>query len=81
MITGFGEVTARRVLLQVALIPGPGRILMGAAHGGVDAQVPHDLTLRVGQGLEVGEDLVPGAVPLPSAEQVIDPVPRPVLDG
>ena len=81
MITGLGEDAARWFLLQVALLAGPGRMLMGAADRGVDAQVPRDRTLRVGQGLELGENPVPGAVSLPSAEQVVDPAPRSVFDG
>lgn len=56
-------------------------MLMGAADRGVDAQVPRDRAFRIGQGLEPGEDPVPGAVPLPSAEQVVDPAPRPLRDG
>lgn len=81
MITGLGKDTARWFLLQVALLAGPGRMLMGAADRGVDAQVPRDRTLRVGQGLEPGEEPLPRAVPLPSAEQVIDPAPRSIRDG
>lgn len=56
-------------------------MLMRAAHRGVDTQVPRDRALHLGRGLETGEDAVPGAVALPSAEQVADPAPRPVLDG
>lgn len=56
-------------------------MLMRTAHGAFDAQVPHDPALRIGQGLEPGENLVPGAVSLPPAKQVVDPAPRPVLDG
>jgi len=80
VISGLHEHAARWFLLQVALFAGPGRVLMGAAHRGVDAQVPRDRAFRVGQGLEPGEDAVPGAVPLPPAEQVVDPAPRSVLD-
>jgi hypothetical protein len=72
---------ARWFLLQVALLAGPGRVLMGAAYRGVDAQVPDNRALRVGQGLATGKDPVPGAVALLPAEQVVDPVPRSVLDG
>lgn len=81
MITRLGEHAARWLLLQVALLPGPGRMLMSAAHRGVGAQVPRDRTFRIGQGLEPGEDPMPGAVPLPPAEQVVDSAPRPVRDG
>ncbi|GAA2454412.1 hypothetical protein GCM10010273_41180 [Streptomyces lavendulocolor] len=41
----------------------------------------NDRTRQVGQGLEPGEDPVPGAVPLPSTEQVVDPASGTVLDG
>ncbi len=81
VITGLGEDAARWFLLQVALLAGPGRVLMGAADRGVDAQVPDDRAFRVGQGLKPGEDPLPGAVALPPAEQVIDPAPGPVLGG
>ena len=81
MITGLGEDTTRRFLLKVTLLPGSSRVLMGAAHRGIDAQIPHDRTLRISQVLEPAEDPVPGAVSLPSAEQVVDPAPRAVLDG
>ncbi len=54
---------------------------MGAAHRGVDVQVPRDRALRISQGLKPGEDLVPGAVPLPSVKQIVDPAPRSELDG
>ncbi|EST18455.1 hypothetical protein M878_44875 [Streptomyces roseochromogenus subsp. oscitans DS 12.976] len=81
MITGLVEDTARWFLLQVTLLAGSGRMLMGTAHGGVDAQVPHDRALRISQGLEPGENLVPDAVSLPPAKQGADPAPRPVLDG
>ncbi|CAL9511728.1 hypothetical protein SUDANB1_03642 [Streptomyces sp. enrichment culture] len=81
MITRLGEDPTCWLFLQVALLAGPGRVLMSAAHRGVDVQVPCDRTLRVGQRLEQREDLVPDAVPLPPAEQVIDPAPRSVLDG
>lgn len=81
VITRLGEHATRRFLLLVALFAGPGRVLVGAAHRGVDAQVPDDRAFRVGQGLEPGEDPLPGTVPLSPAEQVVHPVPRSVLDG
>ncbi len=81
VIIGLVEDTARWFFLQVTLLAGSGRMLMGTAHSGVDAQVPHDRALRIGQGMEPGENLVPGAVSLPPAKQVVDPAPRPVLDG
>lgn len=53
----------------------------GCAHRGVVAPAPYDRTLRIGPGLVPDEDAVPGTVSLPPAEQVVDPAPRPVLDG
>lgn len=67
MITELGEDAARWFFLQFTLLAGPGRVLMGAADRGVDAQVQDDRTFHTGQGLEPGEDPVPGTVPLPSA--------------
>lgn len=81
VITGLGEHATRWFLLQVALLAGPSFVLMGAADRGVGTQVPGNRTLRVGQGLELREDPLSGAVPLPPAEQVVDPTPWPVLDG
>lgn len=40
MIKELGEDTARWFPLEVTLLPGPSRMLMGAARGGIDAQVP-----------------------------------------
>lgn len=80
VIPRLGENTARWFLLQVTPLASPGRMLMSAAHGGVEAQIPSDQALDVGQGLEPGKDPLPGSVPLPSAKQVVDPIPRPVLD-
>ncbi|BET46156.1 hypothetical protein RGQ21_11380 [Kitasatospora aureofaciens] len=44
--------------------PGSSRVLMGAAHRGIDARIPHGRTLRTGRGLEPAEDPMPGAVSL-----------------
>ncbi len=63
------------------LFPRPGGMLMGAHNGGVDVEVPGDQVLRVGLGLQLGEDPMPGSVPLPAAEQVVRSAPRPVLLG
>lgn len=68
VIIGLGEDAARWVLLQATLFASPGRMLMGAADRRVDAQVPRDRPLRVGQGLEPGENLLPGTVPLPPTD-------------
>lgn len=56
VIAKLAEDAARWFLLQVAPLAGPGSMLMGAADRGIDAQVPRDRTLRIGQGLEQGED-------------------------
>lgn len=58
---------AGRFGLQIPLFPRPGRVLVGTGHRGVDRDIPGDQRLRVGPGLELFEDPVPGAVPLPSA--------------
>lgn len=79
VITRLCEELAWWFLLQVTLFAGPGRMLMSSADRGVDAQVPDARAFHVGQGLEPGEDPLPGAVPLPSAEQVVDPAQRSVL--
>lgn len=81
VITGLGEDAALGFLLQVVVLTGPGRMLMGAADRGIDAKVPRDRPLRIGLGLEPGEDPLPGAVPLPSAEHFVDPASRSVVDG
>jgi hypothetical protein len=54
---------------------------MGAGDGGVDADVPGDQPSRVRLGLQTGEDLLPGAVALPAAEQPVDGLPRSVPCG
>jgi hypothetical protein len=55
-----------------------GGVLVSPAEGRVDTHVPGDQALRVRLGLESGDDLGPGAIPLPAPDQVIDPIPRPV---
>lgn len=55
VITRLSEHTAGRFLLQITLQTSPGRMLMGATDSGVDAQIPHDRTFRVGLGLEPGQ--------------------------
>lgn len=77
---GLGKDTAWWLFLQITLLAGPGCMLMGTARRG-RRRVPHDLALGVGQALEPGEDPLPGAVPLPSAKQVVDPAPRSILGG
>jgi hypothetical protein len=53
---------------------------MGADDNGIDVDVPGDQALGVSPGLQLGKDPLPGAVPLPPAEEVVDPAPWPVLD-
>ncbi len=61
--------------------PCPGGVLVGAYDGGVHVDVPGDQGLRVRPGLQLDEDPVPGADPLPAAEQVVCTTPRPVPLG
>ncbi len=63
VITGLGEDATWWLLLQVALLASSGRVLVGTSDCGVDAQVPRDCPLRVGQGLEPSEDPVPRCRP------------------
>lgn len=81
VIIGLGEDAARWFFLQVALLAGPGRMLVGAADRGSTLRSHVIASLRVGQGLEPGKGSMPGAAPLPPAEQVVDPAPRPVRVG
>src|SRR5262249_22121489 len=51
--------------------------LVGTHDGAVDAeQVPVDLASRLGAGLEVVEDAVPGAALAPAVEAGVDGLPR-----
>jgi hypothetical protein len=79
-ITRLGEDDARWLLLQVTLLAPHGRMLMGAAHCGVEAQISRNRTLLVGQELDVGEDPSPCAVhtcPNPKPYAVDQPPSRP----
>jgi hypothetical protein len=53
-------------------------VLVGADDGGIHADVPGDHALGIGLRLQGGEDLLPGAVALPAANQPIDGLPGPV---
>ncbi len=59
---------------------GTGGVLMGAADGGVHADLPGDQPPRVGLGLQPGEDSLPGPIALPAPKQPIDGLPRPGVD-
>jgi hypothetical protein len=48
---------------------GPGGVLVGADHGGVDHHLPVDLTDGIGFGLGVGEESLPGAIGLRAANR------------
>lgn len=79
--------TARAELLAVTRLVGPCPGWCSGSRGGAGRcgscgrHTPcRPAPDRVGQGLEPAKDPLPGSVPLPSAEQVVDPAPRPVLD-
>lgn len=59
----------------------PGGVRVSPADGGIDVHIPRDQTLRIGLGLELGDDPRPRAIALPPSEQVVDPVPRAVPLG
>ncbi|MFD5164493.1 hypothetical protein ACFWMJ_41785 [Streptomyces hawaiiensis] len=65
---------AGRLLFAVRPFRRTGGVLVGPADGEVDVHVPGDQALRIRLGLEPGDDPGPGVIPLPVAEQVIDPV-------
>ncbi len=56
---------------------GAGRMLMRADDGGVDGDVPVDLTRRIRCGLDLLEQTFPGSVGRPQAVAFIDGLPRP----
>jgi hypothetical protein len=58
--------------------PRPRDVLVSPADGGIDVDVPGDQALHVGLGLELGEDSLPGPIPLPAPEQVVHPAPGPI---
>jgi hypothetical protein len=62
-------------------VAGPGGVLVGTVDGGVHADGPLDLPDRVGLGLGVGQQPVPGAVLLPAAEALVAGLPGPVAFG
>lgn len=51
-------------------------MLMGAHNGGVDCDVPVDLPGRIGLGLDLLEQPLPGSVGQPQAVAFIDGLPR-----
>jgi hypothetical protein len=84
-VPGRGRAARCRVRLVLRAgappIAGARGVLMGPDHRGIDADLPDDQPLGVGLGLQVGEDLLPGAVALPAAKQPIHRLPRPVAGG
>jgi hypothetical protein len=62
-------------------VAGAGGVLVGTHAAGVDADDPFQLANRIGLGLGVGQQLVPGAVPAPAHEAVIAGLPRAVAVG
>lgn len=61
--------------------PRPGGVLVGPADGGIDVDLPGDQVLRIRLGLELDEDVLPGSVALPAAEQVVHPPHGPYSSG
>lgn len=61
--------------------PSRSRGAVTLADRGVDVDVPGDEFLGIGLGLQLGEDPLPGAVPLPATEKVVHPGPRAVSLG
>ena len=74
----LGHRPAGRLGLQITAPAGPGRVLVRPGDGGVHGHIPGDQPLRIGPALQPGQDLAPGAVALPAAEQAIHRLPRPV---
>lgn len=65
--------------LQVAVRAGTGSVLVRPGTGGVHADIPGDLAGRVGDGLQRGQDPLPGAIALPPAKQRVDRRPGAVV--
>jgi hypothetical protein len=75
MVGRFGRDTTRWFDLLVPVVAGAGGVLMRPHDRRVDADVPGNPTGGVGDGLQPGQHLCPGAVALPAAEQPVDGVP------
>lgn len=75
MIGRFGHDTAGRFDLLAAVVAGAGGVLMRAHDRRVDADVPDNLVGGIGDALQPGQHLCPGAVALPAAEQPVDGLP------
>jgi hypothetical protein len=58
-----------------------GGVLVGTDDGGIHDHLPVDLPNRIGAGLGMGEEALPGAIVLPAAEPLIAGLPRPVALG
>jgi len=67
MVVRLDGDAAGRLGLQVPFSR-PGRVLVGPADRGAGVDVPADESLGIGLGLQLGEDPLPAAVPLPAAE-------------
>jgi hypothetical protein len=78
VISRLGLEPAGGLGLQIPPLACPGRVLVRPRHRGVHRHVPGDQPGRIGAALQGGEDLPPGAAPLPAAEQAVDRLPRPV---
>ena len=78
VIIWLGHRPAGRLGLQITAPAGPGGVLVRPGDGGVHAHIPGDQPLRIRPALQPGQDLAPGAVALPAAEQAIHRLPRPV---
>ena len=62
-------------------VAGAGGVLVGTHAAGVDADDPFQLANRIGLGLGVGQQPLPGAIGLPAAEPLIAGLPGTVALG
>lgn len=81
VIGRFGMDPARWFFLPVAVTTGTGRVMMGTADRGVDADTPVDAPGSIGSGLQPRQDASPCAITLPTAEPSIQRLPRGVVRG
>jgi hypothetical protein len=68
-------------VLDCLVVAGAGGMLMGTVDRGVHADGPLDLADRVGLGLRVRQQPVPGAVLLPAAKPLVAGLPGPIALG
>jgi hypothetical protein len=78
MIAGLGLSATGRFPLRPAIPACARGVLVGPADRGIHADLPADPARRVRRRLQAGQDLIPGPIPLPPAEQPIDRLPRPI---